>query len=116
MKKRSYIKSDKNIQLWLKGLRLVLMESQGSDIDICFRHSTKALFANGRMDPNKLVIDTPHNWLISVLVVIRDIHGNYDGIAEHEIFMGTKINDTAEKVMPLLESIKDGLNEKMIVE
>lgn len=112
----------KNMQLWLKGTRLVCMESCGLDVNgkaemlVDATPSSQTLFKKSGVDMNKLITGTPHNWLVTVTAIIKDIHGNYDPVCELEVFKGTKIDDTEPKVTPMLETIKDGINEKMIVD
>lgn len=111
---------EKVVRACIKGLRLISMESNGlkedgtAEILIQPTPSAKALLSH--IDANQWIVNTPHNWLICVVAILRDIHRNYESRQELEVFKGTKIDDTAAKVMPMLDTIKDGLNEKMIVD
>ncbi len=113
--------SDKNIRLWLTGLRLVAMTSNGLDdegqaeMKIDCSRSTKTILARlGNAD--HLIRRLSHNWLITVVVIIKDLHGNYD--TRHHLFLakGQRINDTAEDVQPVLDRIRGEVNEKLIVD
>lgn len=112
--------SDKVIRSCLTGLRLVSMESNGlkedgtADVKIDCGPSARVMLS--RVDANRWIVDTPHNWLITVVVIIKDFRGNYD--TNHHLFLekGKRIDDTAEVVQPKLNDAKNGINEKLIVD
>lgn len=112
--------SDKVIRSCLTGLRLVCMESNGlkedgtAEVKIDCGPSAKVMLS--RVDANRWIVDTPHNWLITVVVIIKDIHGNYDTIHDLVMARGIRIDDTGPDVQPMLDKAKGRVNQRLIVD
>lgn len=111
----------KKINAIMRGFRLVAMDSNGIDENGEAIMGLDASPATLRLlkkmgNADHLVRALQHHWLIMVAVIIRDIHGNYNAQHDFVLAHGKRINDTAEEVQPLLDKIKEPVNEKLVID
>ncbi|WP_346839790.1 hypothetical protein [Microbulbifer sp. SAOS-129_SWC] len=119
--KRAWQPKGRHINSLMRGLRLIAMESNGLEDDGTAKLGIDASLPTMRTlaslgNADHLIRRLQHNWLVMVVVIIRDWRGDIDTAHHFFIGKGQRINDLAEDVQPALEKVRGEVNEKFIID